>query len=146
MVTVEERMARVLLVDDDRDIRDSLREALEVAGHDVGEAADGETALRMLRASDRRLVVLLDVMMPRVSGFDVLGDIVRDDELAHRHAFVFVTAYPRALPPLETVSRLSSLGMIVPILAKPFEVDVLLAAVSDAARRLILTAPLPVAE
>lgn len=139
-------MARVLVVDDDRDVREALREALEADGHDVGEAADGETALRVLRASTRRLIVLLDVMMPRVSGFDVLAEIVRDDELASRHALLLVTAYPRALPPLETVSRLSSLGISLPFLAKPFEANVLLAAVRDASQRLIQTAPLPVAD
>lgn len=139
-------MARVLVVDDDRAIRETLMDALRTAGHDVDEAADGEMALRVLRESAGRYVVLLDVMMPRVSGFDVLGEIVRDDALARRHAFVILTAYPRALPPLETASHLSRLGIPVPILAKPFEIDALLNAVSAAARRLIETAPLPLAE
>lgn len=135
-------MASVLVVDDDRDIRDSLREALQAAGHDVREAEDGEAALQVLRSSTQRYVVLLDVMMPRLSGYDVLGEIMRDDERAGFHAFVIVTAYPRALPPLETADRLSALAIAAPVLAKPFDVTTLLAAVSDAERRFVHTAPL----
>jgi len=144
--TIGAAMARVLVVDDDTGIRETLGEALRAAGHEVGEAADGETAMRVLRDSPCRLIVLLDIMMPRVSGFDVLAEIVRDDTLARRHACIVVTAYPRALPPLATANRLSALDIPMPILAKPFDLDTLLAIVSDAAVRLLQTSPLPVTD
>lgn len=62
--------ARILLVDDEDDIVDPVRYALERDGFDVHVARDGERALDRARAEPFDLV-LLDVMLPRVSGFDV---------------------------------------------------------------------------
>ncbi len=61
----------ILVVDDERAMREGLRDNLEFEGYAVEEAADGEAALAKLAAGDYRLVVL-DVMMPRRSGFEVL--------------------------------------------------------------------------
>src|SRR5262245_58413653 len=58
-------MTRVLLVDDDQAIRETLRFALEDAGYQVLEAADGIAALQALRATPTGMVVLLDLMMPK---------------------------------------------------------------------------------
>jgi len=61
----------VLVVDDDGQIRKTLRGVLEDEGHSVGEAADGERALEILE-SRRFDVVLLDVNMPGMGGLEVL--------------------------------------------------------------------------
>ena len=70
----EERPAsergRVLLVDDDRALRDAVARALRLDGYDVVTASDGHEALRQL-ANERSDVVVLDVAMPTVSGLDV---------------------------------------------------------------------------
>jgi DNA-binding response OmpR family regulator len=69
--------ARILVVDDEPDIVEPIRYALEREGFTVETAADGEDALA--RASvDRFDVVVLDVMLPRRNGFDVCRDL-RDD-------------------------------------------------------------------
>ncbi len=61
----------VLIVDDHPDFRDSARAMLEAAGFEVvGEATDGEEALSADRRS-RPAVVLLDIQLPRVDGFQV---------------------------------------------------------------------------
>ncbi len=61
----------VLIVDDHPDFRDSARAMLEAAGFEVvGEAADGEEALSADRRS-RPAVVLLDIQLPKVDGFQV---------------------------------------------------------------------------
>jgi DNA-binding response OmpR family regulator len=63
--------ARILIVDDDPDIRELLRELLTRAGYDVDEAPDGRTALRSLYESPPALVVL-DVTMPDMDGYQTL--------------------------------------------------------------------------
>jgi two-component system response regulator MprA len=61
------RRPRVLVVDDDRTIRESLRRSLGFNGFDVATAVDGADALARI-AADRPDAVVLDVMMPRVDG------------------------------------------------------------------------------
>jgi DNA-binding response OmpR family regulator len=65
---------RILVVDDDDDIRALLRELLARAGYDVDQAADGRSALRRLYESPPALV-LLDVSMPELDGFQTLERI-----------------------------------------------------------------------
>src|SRR3954454_16529075 len=66
--------ARVLVVDDEEDIRVLLKELLGRAGYDVAEAPDGRSALRELFASPPDLV-LLDVTMPELDGWQTLERI-----------------------------------------------------------------------
>ena len=66
--------ARILLVEDEEDIVAGLRYALEAAGYTPTIARDGQQALDLLRTTDPDLV-LLDVMLPHVSGFDVLRSL-----------------------------------------------------------------------
>lgn len=63
--------SRILIVDDDPDIRELLRELLTRAGYDVDEAADGRTALRSLYETPPALVIL-DVTMPDMDGYQTL--------------------------------------------------------------------------
>lgn len=69
--------ATILLIDDDQDIRSVVSSALEVLGHVIVQAADGEAGLRLFRATQPDLVVL-DVMMPGLDGFEVLQQIRQD--------------------------------------------------------------------
>ena len=69
-------MALVLVVDDDADIREILREALEAAGHQVLTANDGRDALRVYNAQ-RPAVVITDIVMPRRSGIDLVLELNR---------------------------------------------------------------------
>jgi DNA-binding response OmpR family regulator len=67
-------VARILIVDDEPDIRLSLREDLRRQGHETGEAADGADGLRLGREPGWDLI-LLDVMLPRLDGFDVCSEL-----------------------------------------------------------------------
>ena len=67
-------MATILVVDDDRDIRELMEAILEAAGHDVTLAADGQEGLSKLKRRAYDLVVL-DIMMPTMSGYEVLEQI-----------------------------------------------------------------------
>jgi two-component system nitrogen regulation response regulator NtrX len=62
----------VLLVDDDPDIRDSVGECLRDEGYEVHTAGNGQEALDRLSDGLRPSVILLDLMMPVLNGFEVL--------------------------------------------------------------------------
>jgi CheY-like chemotaxis protein len=67
-------MASVLVVDDDPAIRDYVRDILEIEGHVVRTVPEGFTALAAIEA-ERPDCVLLDIMMPGMSGHEVLAAI-----------------------------------------------------------------------
>jgi CheY-like chemotaxis protein len=71
----------ILVVDDDDAIRDTLRDVLESEGYAVMTAADGAEAIKALRAAGRACVVLLDLMMPVMSGGEFLEALRRDEDL-----------------------------------------------------------------
>jgi DNA-binding response OmpR family regulator len=125
--------ATILIVDDDAAIRELIAETLNDEGYSVVQASDGARALDILRDSTEPLVVLLDLMMPRMSGKDVLQAVAADRRLATTHAYVLITAAEHSLP-LPFVHLLTVLK--VPILPKPFDLRVLLYRVEHALRRL----------
>ncbi|MER3396428.1 MAG: two-component system response regulator [Acidimicrobiia bacterium] len=71
----------IVVVDDDRDIRMILRANLEDEGYEVIEASGGRQALELIRESEPDLVVL-DIMMPEVDGYDVLQELRSTPEYA----------------------------------------------------------------
>ena len=71
-------MGRVLVVDDEPDVLLLCRLNLQQRGHELLEAADGSTALALAR--DRHPdVIVLDLMLPGISGYDVLEALQRDE-------------------------------------------------------------------
>lgn len=124
-------MARVLVVDDEQDIRDALRFILEDAGHEVLEATDGENALQVLRASQSSLVVVLDLLMPRLSGIDVLQQVIADPHVKDRHAYLLMTA-DNALLRQQADPLLAQVSARV--IGKPFDIDALLNMIDQASR------------
>jgi CheY-like chemotaxis protein len=69
-------MAVILVIDDERDIRELLREALEGAGHRVLTAGDGRDGLRVFHAN-RPDLVITDIFMPKRSGIDLVLQLGR---------------------------------------------------------------------
>ena len=86
-------MARVLVADDDQDIRELVCFKLEQAGHDVIPAVDGSEALALLNA-ERPDIAVLDVMMPGLSGLDVLAQVRASETLRHMKV-ILLTARSR---------------------------------------------------
>jgi CheY-like chemotaxis protein len=74
----------VLLVEDDYDVRDTLQDLLESEGFDVIPAANGKQAIDFLRYAKPGgdFVVVLDLMMPMVSGWEVLDLLTKDSRLS----------------------------------------------------------------
>ena len=74
-------MARILVADDDVDIRELVEFKLSTMGHDIVAVGDGAAAVDACRASKPDLAVL-DVMMPGVSGLDAIREIRSDPGLS----------------------------------------------------------------
>src|SRR5678816_1869583 len=77
-----ESVRKVLVVEDDEDVREVLRETLEDAGYPVICAKDGREGLELLRAEPRPCLVLLDLMMPVLSGWQFRAQQQQDPRLA----------------------------------------------------------------
>src|SRR5215831_14156522 len=73
--------ASMLVVDDDPDIRQALAELLAESGRRVATAKDGYDALEKLDSLDRPCVILLDLMMPRMSGLELLDHLSQQPSL-----------------------------------------------------------------
>ena len=73
-------MPRILIVEDDEDVRALIAHKLRRAGHEVSEAGDGEQGLAAARASAPDLMVL-DWMMPKLTGIEVCAQIRADADL-----------------------------------------------------------------
>lgn len=105
-------VSTILVVDDDEDIRDCLKDTLEAQGYVVQLAADGQEALDMLRAGPLPSLVLFDIMMPVVDGVTLFRECAKDPILSKIPAIVIsAQATPNELP----VARL----------AKPINLDAL---------------------
>lgn len=83
-------MTTILLVEDDINLREIYAARLEAEGYRVVVASDGEEALAK-SVKEKPLLVLLDVMMPKISGFDVL-DIIRSTPETKKVKVVMLTA------------------------------------------------------
>ena len=86
---------RVLLVDDDIPTTEALRLLLEGAGHRVDTAENGRQALERLREPDGYCVILLDLMMPIMNGYEFREEQLKDPRLA-AIPIIVVTADGRA--------------------------------------------------
>jgi CheY-like chemotaxis protein len=114
-------MARILIVDDSRPIRILIRRALSIADHELLEAEDGDAALDCVKRQ-RPDVVILDVIMPGLSGIDVCHAIRADPDLAGM-GVIFLTG--------DIMSDQLRQAGADRIFAKPFSPHGLLAAVAE---------------
>ncbi len=111
-------MARVLVIDDEPDVRWLIRMSLERAGHEVLDAEDGlrGVALAMKQHPD---VIVLDLMMPVMDGYTVLDELAKDARTAGIPVLVLSA---RAIP--AEAKRATEAGARR-FLEKPFDPDVL---------------------
>jgi two-component system response regulator CpxR len=111
----------VLVVEDDRDFRDALQMILTVHGLDVFCAMDGQEALDILHRGLHPCVILLDMMMPRMSGAEFRSAQQHDSDLA--------TIPVVLLSASANCAEAQSMG-ISEFMRKPVDVDELVAMVS----------------
>lgn len=115
---------RVLLVEDEADLRLSLGLSLRMAGLEVEEAATGAEALRRLRALDAPDVVVLDLRLPDISGWEVL------DHLRHADALQRLQVVVGSADADPAARRRAEQAGCVGYLVKPFDPDELVALIS----------------
>jgi two-component system, OmpR family, alkaline phosphatase synthesis response regulator PhoP len=128
------REKRILVIEDDASISLGLRLNLEAEGYNVEVAEDGEAGLRMARESARDLVIL-DVMLPRLNGLEVLRTLRQEGAI---------------MPIVVLSARGAEMDKVVGLelgaedyITKPFSLAELLARVKAALRRGALLRPLP---
>jgi CheY-like chemotaxis protein len=109
----------VLLVEDEEDLRETMRDALEFNGYTVVAARDGQEALEQLDHIENICVVLLDLVMPRMNGWDFFT------LLRKRSAFSGVPVIVHCAAPKHAPSDATR------VLAKPVQFNQLLAVVHE---------------
>src|SRR5215475_13784343 len=97
-------MAKILLVEDDNNLREIYEARLQAEGHTIVSAMDGEEAL-VVAKKEKPDLVISDVMMPRISGFEML-DILRNTDGLKDVKVIMLTALGQA----EDKTRADQLG------------------------------------
>jgi DNA-binding response OmpR family regulator len=106
-------MRRVLIADDDPPLRGLIEVLLRRNGLEVETVSDGAAAIARLETGDYS-VLILDLMMPRMSGYDVISFI---DSMKRRPAVIVVTA-------METSRYLALSQSVTTIVRKPFDIEI----------------------
>lgn len=114
---------RVLIVEDEKEIREPLVEMLEESGYNASAAANGEEALALLRARGAELpaVIIVDLMMPVMNGWELLHELARDPEL-RRLPIIIMTGsgcaveLPRAEAPVTTLRKPVTCAQLIRVL------------------------------
>ncbi len=109
-------MAHILVVEDNDDVREMMSLTLELEGHDVATASNGRDALNQLRAGDRPSVILLDLMMPVMNGWE-FSQAIESDPVLRAVPIIIVSA---------ATTELIHRTVAAAYLAKPLDMDQLL--------------------
>lgn len=113
---------RVLLVEDDRDVREALAQVLEFEGYEVASAANGLEAIEQLRRDLAPSIILLDLMMPVMDGRQFRSIQMQDPTIASIPVIVISADG-------QVEQKVAGLG-IAGYLRKPIEVEDLLALIA----------------
>ena len=118
---------RILIVDDEPDVRNVVRRTLQKAGYEVLEAEDGKQAVEEIRQGENPLmldVIITDIRMPNMNGLEAI-DFFR--EQFPRVSLIVLTGYPDVNMGTTLIN-----GGVVDYLVKPVDKEKLLASVSKA--------------
>ncbi|MEO1664669.1 MAG: response regulator [Chloroflexota bacterium] len=122
-------MARILIAEDERDIRELIEFTLKImAGHEVIAAANGEEAVSLAR-SERPDLIMLDMRMPKMTGIEAANALKADDDLKDIPV-VFLSA--KATDEQDSAGETGAIGFI----NKPFAPDELITQVADILNRI----------
>ena len=128
-------MARILVIDDEPDVRDSLAMVLQQAGHTVATAADGPAGLESFRRNPVDLI-LTDIIMPRGNGVDLIRTLraaapaLRIIAISGGGNFGLGAYAPQAITTTAYLVAARDAGADA-VLTKPFDRDTLLAVVAQ---------------
>ncbi|HEY4317850.1 MAG TPA: response regulator [Herbaspirillum sp.] len=104
----------ILIVDDEKDLLDTVEDALVFSGYKVTRAKDGQQASEILE-TETPMIILSDFFMPKLNGCE-LFDLVRGAKKTKNTPFIFMTATPELITSIGSYS----------LLRKPFQYDALI--------------------
>ncbi|MEW6270745.1 MAG: response regulator [Thermodesulfobacteriota bacterium] len=113
----------ILVVDDNEDVRDMLAQALAMEGYQVDTARDGADALSRMRREPPPRLVLLDLYMPKLDGFGVRKEQLKDPRLTAIPVVVYSGHHD--------VRQAARVMGVDGYFQKPFDVDEILALVNE---------------
>lgn len=114
-------MANILVVEDNDDVREMMAVTLELEGHEVATAINGRDALNKLHSGEKPCLILLDLMMPVMNGWEFRRALDRDPDLRDVPVVVVSAATGEMIKRTEAVAYLP----------KPLDMDQLLDVVCD---------------
>ena len=117
-------MIKILIIEDNEDVRENTAEILRLANYQVHTAEDGEKGIEMAKLT-KPAIIICDIMMPKLNGYDVLLHLNKDTTTASI-PFIFLTAKTERID----VRKGMNLGAD-DYLMKPFEENELLDAISS---------------
>lgn len=118
-------MEKIVFVEDETTLQKMLAAALKEAGYDVITAADGEEGLAAVR-SEKPDLVLLDLILPKMDGFTVLGEIKKDEATAHTPVIVLTN-----LESAEDVGKVVALGATTYLVKANYDLPDIVAKVKE---------------
>lgn len=119
--SMEQKDIKLLLVDDEPMLRDLYEHAFRLRGYHIDTAIDGQDAVDKLEKMDELpVLIMLDLMMPRMTGFDVLN-YIKNSEKFKNIKVVMLTSLPDP-EALEKAIRLGALGCLIKSENEPREV------------------------
>ncbi|PIS07988.1 response regulator [Candidatus Berkelbacteria bacterium CG10_big_fil_rev_8_21_14_0_10_43_13] len=95
--------AKILLVDDDMTLHEMYAERLRAEGYVVVSAYDGEEALSKVY-SEKPEIILLDIMMPKINGIDVMKKL-REDETTVKTPVILLTALVQEIDKIKSIMK-----------------------------------------
>jgi len=110
---------RILIIEDEQDIRSSLQEVLESEGYTIFQASNGREGLELLRSIEPPHLILLDLMMPVMDGEDFLT------------SFQNISAYARIPVIMLSATRKPQSPIPVKTMRKPIDLDELIQLVAQ---------------
>jgi CheY-like chemotaxis protein len=116
-------MANILVVEDNDDVREMMAVTLELEGHEVATAVNGRDALNKLHKGEKPCLILLDLMMPVMNGWEFQYELEHDPDPALREVPVVVVSAATA-----DMMRKTEAAAYLP---KPIDLDRLLDVVVD---------------
>ncbi len=120
---------RILVVDDDPDLVESVSMKLEAEGFEVDKAYDGVEAMDRIKAQ-RPALVILDVMMPRKNGYELCDELKSSDEYKDI-AVLLLTAVADAVTSTNYTHQGGKNTLADDYIPKPIELDQLMELVRD---------------
>lgn len=104
-------MKTILIIEDEPTLQKTLSMALAQEGYEVKSALDGEIGLRLARAAAKPDIILLDLILPKMDGFEVLEEIKKDE--ATENIPVIVLTNLESTPDIERALALGATSYLV---------------------------------